>query len=367
MIPLFATPHRAWLMTTPHTTKIAETRTHHTTQRLDFFAVISTHAVSPFYNFVANNRRLLHPLSPKGKLVYLGLEGLTATNHLLDAASVFQKNCVLQNEIYRVAVNEDHVATLTHTAQQLPELTEWLLPDNLPWKAPPGVLGGLRLHSGCKVVHMPSYLEGLWDWVRSTGTGSKDWVVLEDSSTTAWRSQLSEFDKVVLCAGSGLFHDSIVEEKLPIQLVRGQSIEMTLNTATCQHAMLCGKYVSPLLEKNRVLIGATHEFKEAPLDPDQVGSELRERSFDFASDLWEDGVVDRITSGFRVQSNRGKFGRIPIVGKLDVDFHDDAWIYTGLSSRGLLHHGIFGEILASKILNVESQHDHPSLDWWHGK
>jgi glycine/D-amino acid oxidase-like deaminating enzyme len=268
-------------------------------------------------------------------------------------------------------VNQDHVAALTQTAENLPELTEWLQPEELPWDdSPPDILGGLRLHSGCKVVHMPSYLEGLWEAVRSTGTGSKDWVILEESSSSsspAWSSRLSEFDAVVLSAGSGLFHDSIVDQKLPISLIRGQSIEMTLNTATCNHAMLCGKYVSPLLEKNRILIGATHEFKETPLDPDQVGAELRERSSAFASHLWEDGTVDRMTSGYRVQSNRGQLGRIPIVGKTTVDFHDEAWIYTGLSSRGLLHHGIFGEILASKIINVESEHDHPSLDWWIGK
>lgn len=309
-------------------------------------------------------------MSPKGKLVHLGLEGLAATNRLLEVAKT-NRDCIFQDEIYRVAVTQEHVATLKETAKRLPDLTEWLEAKDLPWDCPTDVLGGLRLHSGCKVVHMPSYLQGLWEAIQSTGSESKAWRLLDQRiDKSGWKSQLEEFDAVALCAGSGLFHDGIIEQKLPMQLVRGQSIEMTLGSKSCDHSMLCGKYVSPLPEKNRVLIGATHEFKETPLDSDQVKLELYERSRAFASNLWEDGTIDRITSGFRVQSNRGLYGRIPIVGKLDstkTTLGRDTWIYTGLSSRGLLHHGVFGEILASTMLGMDSEHDHPGLDWWQNK
>ena len=113
-----------------------------------------------------------------------------------------------------------------------------------------------------------------------------------------------------------------------------------------------------------MLIGATHEFSDVPLDPDQVAAELRRRTSPFASDIWENGTIDRLTCGYRVQSNRGRHGRLPIVGKVDESFHGNAWIYTGLSSRGLLYHGIFGEILASKILQTESEYNVVDLDWW---
>ena len=324
-----------------------------------------THCVSSRLVF-----RLLHPLSPQGKLVYLGLEGLKATNVLLDASKEYQNGCILQDELYRVAVNKDHQDTLMETADRLPELAEWVPRDDLPWTAPNDVLGALRLHSGCKVVHVPSYLKGLYHAICDMGGGDKDWNVLGMSSSlqcqTSWVKRLECFDVVVLAAGAGLFQESIIEEKIPMQLVRGQSIEMTLNEASLGSAMLCGKYVTPLLEKNRILIGATHEFKDQALDPEQVRLELRQRSDAFASHLWEDGTVDRITSGFRVQSNRGKYGRLPIVGKFDTTLHPNAWIFTGLSSRGLLQHGIFGEILASQIIGDESEQLREGLDWWRG-
>jgi len=313
---------------------------------------------------------LLHPLTPKGKLVHLGLEGLSATNRLLDAAKAHEDNCILSDEIFRVATTEQHVTTLQETAARLPDLSDWLEPSELPWPAVEGVLGALRLRSGCRVVHMPSYLSGLWNAIESSGYGKRNWAPVRSSDLRAKATTsplLEGFDALVLCAGSGLFHDSIVDKKFPIQLVRGQSVEISLDKLNHRNAMLSGKYISPLLEPTRVLIGATHEFKEKALEPDEVVEELRSRSDQFASDIWEDGTIDKITCGFRVQSNRGQFGRIPIVGQIDSTLHKNTWIYTGLSSRGLLHHGIFGEILASKMLGLESEHDHPDLGWWRRK
>jgi hypothetical protein len=60
------------------------------------------------------------------------------------------------------------------------------------------------------------------------------------------------------------------------------------------NAVLCGKYVSPLPERDCVLIGATHEFKKD-----------FERSYEFASSIWDkEGSIDDMTIGYRVQSNR---------------------------------------------------------------
>jgi hypothetical protein len=71
----------------------------------------------------------------------------------------------------------------------------------------------------------------------------------------------------VLSAGAGLFQNSIIKEELPMQFVRGQSIEIDLGERTFDKARLCGKYAAPLLGHKQVLmIGATQEFKDDPLD-----------------------------------------------------------------------------------------------------
>ena len=276
-----------------------------------------------------------------------------------------KKGTVLREEIFRVALDDVHVSTLKQTASNLPEFTQWVEPDErCLGESSPEILGALRLHSGCRVVHVPTYLNGLWSACRSMGSGKKAWVV-EDC--TDWTDRLSSFDSVVLCAGAGLFQSSIIRDEFPVSLVRGQSVELALGENTCENAMLCGKYVSPLPNENRALIGATHEFKEEPLDSTTVETELRSRSDPFASRLWSKGTVDKITSGYRVQSNRGKDGRLPIIGRFDTPIHSDTWVFTGLSSRGLLYHGVFGDALTDLMLNVEGDAEHQQLDWWRTK
>jgi hypothetical protein len=134
-----------------------------------------------------------------------------------------------------------------------------------------------------------------------------------------WNKLLSAFDAVVLSAGAGLFQNSIIKEELPTQLVRGQSIELDLGETTFDKARLCGKYAAPLLEHNRVLIlGATQEFKDTPLDSTEVlEAELKKRSNVFTSDLWDGSSIDKkITKGgFRVQ------GRMPRLGQFETPIH----------------------------------------------
>jgi glycine/D-amino acid oxidase-like deaminating enzyme len=321
---------------------------------------------------------LLHPLSPRGKLVYQGLQGLAATNVLLDAAQTHSP-CILRDCLYRVALDEKQRDTLQTTAKALPELSTWLNPADLTdtlglTHDTDTMLGALKLHNGCKVVHVPSYLDGLWAACQSIGTGTVEWRGDEgcaEYSLEEWKPQVSCFDIVVLAAGAGIFQSAVLlgnSTNLPIQLVRGQSVEMTMPSSeeALPNALLSGKYVSPLPEPNRVLIGATHEFKADALSGKEVVEELKDRSYALAPSVWDYGLVDRITSGYRVQSQRGPRGRLPIIGKLkDFGCHSNAWIFTGLSSRGLLYHGLYGEVLAKMILEEEDDLENQlAADWW---
>jgi len=111
---------------------------------------------------------------------------------------------------------------------------------------------------------------------------------------------------------------------------------------------------------------ATHEFKNEPLTPDEVEIELKERSYHFASGPWDDCTIDNVTSGDRVQSNRGPYGRLPIIGKLNSPHHHNSWVFTGLSGRGILYHGIYGDLLSNVILGKRIQNsDHlEKINWW---
>jgi len=323
---------------------------------------------------------LLHPLSPKGKLAFQGIEGLRSANKMVEAASQFQENVVLRNKIYRIATKEAQIAAFQKTANELPELATWIDPDSDDagdlWEGEyfdreKEVLGALKLSGDCKVLHMKSYLKGLWSYCESIGSGTKTWEICEDVDSIdsdEWKEKLAEYDCVVFSAGSGLFHSSHLDPKeYPITLVRGQSIEMTMkDEQTPWNAILCGKYVSPLPERGRVIIGATHEWKEEPLTADEVEVELKERSYHFASGPWDKGTIDTITTGYRVQSNRGPNGRMPIIGKVESPYHHNSWVFTGLSGRGILYHGIYGDLLTDLILEQEATSIEllEIMNWW---
>ncbi|KAL3945030.1 MAG: hypothetical protein SGBAC_000887 [Bacillariaceae sp.] len=310
---------------------------------------------------------LLHPLTPRGKIAAWGIEGVESSKALVQNAAEFKKDVVLRDEIYRIALNDKHESVLKGAASSHPQFCEWLDAPELEWDTSSSpVLGALRIHgSGCSVIHVPSYLQGLWLDCESRGTGERVWALEEDC--TDWKERLSDFDTVVLSAGAGMFQDGVVKREMPVQLVRGQSIELDLRNKAFEQVRSCGKYATPLPDKHKVNIGATQEFKSEPLDSASVKDELQMRSYDFLCDLWDDSDVDRVTEGFRVQSTRTHRGRVPIIGSFETQIHDNAWIFTGLSSRGLLYHSLFGDMLTDMILE-SNENDQPvdatSLNWW---
>jgi glycine/D-amino acid oxidase-like deaminating enzyme len=347
---------------------------------------------------------LLHPLSPRGKLVHWGLEGLAATNRLVESAAAAEKeSSVLRHEIYRIAVTPQQAHELQRTALALPELCTWMTPAELFQLHPDMVgssssatavviLGGVCITGGAKVIHVPSYLQGLYKACEKTAeqraNSTVSWSMIgTDMNTTAWRKLVDRYDTVVYAGGSGLFSKGLLtliddgvggdsaskKMTFPVQLVRGQSLELKWTKNTDRRplpAILGGKYISPLPDPGLVLVGATHEFQEQPMTQDAVFEELKQRTYDMAPFVWKNDTttVHRVTSGTRVQSERGPYGRLPIVGRLPL--HDNAWIFTGLSSRGLLYHGLLGDILTDAILEGHDEAmfgRHEGLNWWKTK
>ena len=93
------------------------------------------------------------------------------------------------------------------------------------------------------------------------------------------------------------------------------------------------------IEKEYVHIGASFEWASK-------GEEFSWSEW-FLSPLWENGTVDHVLRGIRLQSERQQAGRVPIVGKVG----QKTWVMTDLGGRGLIHHGIYGDVLGVAILS----------------
>jgi glycine/D-amino acid oxidase-like deaminating enzyme len=308
---------------------------------------------------------------------------LVATNQILQhiESQTNSSSVVLSPELFRVALDDRQAGLLQETARRLPEYCTWLdasalssLPHFDSLQAPKGAL---RLSNGCQVLHVPSYLQALWNLCR--GLGSVQWKTAQDPSRLS--QQLQSYDFIVLCAGAGLFvmeatggvDETTVEmhnrdppllplSLFPAQLVRGQSLEcqfqpMQEDTLPRVMPLLCGKYLSPL-PNGKFVVGATHEYNyTAPLSSQQVIASLLpsiEPLAPWLAPMLRNGsaLVDRITTGIRVQSQRSHYGRLPMIGQVpDTPTwpSKNVWIFTGLSSRGLLYHGLYGQLLAQAI------------------
>lgn len=296
----------------------------------------------------------------------------------------------IRDNLVRVATTNEHVHQLQQTAVSLPSISQWLDADEVQKKTGCQTLGGLFMHNGCRVVHVPLYLAGLYtacqDLAGSTQSSLSWKEVGNNELESPTLPQLdNENDTVVYCGGAGMFSserrngtislsgDEFGTVLFPAQLVRGQSLELRLEQPLST-AFVCGKYVSPLLPSPQgdpcsVVVGATHEFQAEPLSIDKVVEEMQKRTSDFCGADWiRNAEIKRSTMGYRVQSNRGMYGRRPIVGRLDgTDGKKASWIFSGLGSRGLLYHGLYGDMLSDAILldNEEVLTEFcPDFLWW---
>lgn len=305
--------------------------------------------------------------------MHKGLEGLAATGILIGAAAKHQdgdSKVILREDMYRVALSESNVEQFTATASLHSNICSWVDKSDMDPSLGLGeeVLGYLRLFNGCRVIHVPSYLVCLWRACQGN-SDSATWRLVRPCEDIF--SLVANYDAVVWSAGSGLYRLLSKSHNIPAQLVRGQSLILEAPEAYGEaEAILCGKYVSPLPRKTHIMVGATHEFDEKALGRDCVIADLRKRTLAAVPGAWE-GRIEEITEGFRVQSNRGKFGRMPIVGKIGDQLDEKAgrngWIFTGLSSRGLLYHSLYAEILAEAILvgdETPIQQSAQELLWW---
>ena len=123
-------------------------------------------------------------------------------------------------------------------------------------------------------------------------------------------------------------------------------------------AVISGKYIAPKTA-GRAVVGATQEFGDATLAPEQVAADLAERAGQLGAEMRAEGgwKVDGVTRGVKSVPKRTNKGRTPIIGEVA---HGE-YVFTGLGSRGFLWHGEYGKRLANIILGNEGE---DSKSWW---
>lgn len=151
-----------------------------------------------------------------------------------------------------------------------------------------------------------------------------------------------EFDQVVYTIGSG-FMDWKIEG---VQYVKGQVL-LVQEQKKITRSMIGSGHISPTLHTKIVQIGATYEhFPDNDLPNVEEAKKYlapRIKSFLAPMDTWK---IVECRACIRVCH---KTSYLPIIRRIS----DKQVIYTGLGSRGLLYHALYGQYAADEIFKEE--------------
>ncbi|KAI0559571.1 FAD dependent oxidoreductase [Gracilaria domingensis] len=317
---------------------------------------------------------LLHPFAPRVKTkIWQSVKAIDAALHLVnEAQSCSPTPLIAFPGLLRLALREQQLADYRIAANRFPKEVQFLEPHEVASRFPhvnhhvPAVF-----LNKAAVVNTPEYLRALWS-------------LCEQSGRIEWRKQsvsdvrqilgetASSFDTVVVCAGAAIPCIEGVGH-VPLQLCRGQNLILQPREQTCaqgnvhKQPVISGKYIVPDLfsdkKYSRIVAGATFEHQRDEQHPDRfmqdlckkdtarAVSELREPLQAISPHVFEDYNILGTTSGTRALPPRSANGSVPIVCKmLGTDTRSSCWLFTGLGSRGLLHHAFLGRMLAHAIV-----------------
>ncbi len=276
---------------------------------------------------------LLHPYAgAHAKLNRLGLEGMAATHQLLKVAERQLGKAVAQNSgILRIALDDAQKTDYQLCASKFSDV-DWWEEDQIQGIVP-GIVDkpGIWIKQGL-AVNCSLYLQGLWQACRDKG------ATLEIDDIKDF-NLLNSFDAIVITAGAGI--QALATLKL--SHVKGQLIEFGWpNLPPLPMPVNSYVYMVKHPSKNSCFAGATYErqFTDDVPDPTKATAEILPQVQSLFPSFTSLEVLG-CQSGIRVfnPNHQPSFGKIT----------DKVWFLTGMGSKGLLYHALYGEKLAQAI------------------
>jgi len=192
--------------------------------------------------------------------------------------------------------------------------------------------GFFLIHSGITVL-CENYLEGLWQALKHLGA-----VLITQKIESL--DQLSGFDHVVIAAGFGV--REIPEcAHLKLKYLKGQVLRLS-GKPPFEKSFISKGYIAHLGSQKHFELGSTYERDFEDDEPNL--KKTKELLSEKLKAYCQDAEITHCRAGVRVASTANY---LPIIEKIAENAH----VFTGLGSRGLLYHGFFGRSLAQAILS----------------
>jgi glycine/D-amino acid oxidase-like deaminating enzyme len=192
----------------------------------------------------------------------------------------------------------------------------------------------VKIHEGV-LIDVPRYLEKLKKYLSHYKVQFIDKFMRMDDDFSA-------FDFVVVCAGYGI---KDLCPNLKMKYLKGQAV-IYENLHWHTLPLIAKGYLAPFSDK--VVIGSTYERQFESVDPDyKTALKLLEEPMKTHFSPYDSQKPIGLLSGVRVA--HPNFNHPKIIKK------DEKFFYvTGLGSRGLLYHGLLGQILKDVLIHKKS-------------
>ena len=266
---------------------------------------------------------LLHPFAGRRALrSWASEEGMKETRSLIEISEKALGRPVAETTgIFRPAITLQQKEDFSLRAQEDSEAF---------WQEHPIFGPGLWVPSGI-TLYSRLYLEGVWKACLALGAK----LICE---SVASLDDLDAFDAIVLTAG---FETLRFAPHLPLQVTKGQTL-LCRWPEKLPFSIVSQGHITPTEDPWVCQVGSTYEHGYNSLDPDKSAiPELIEKVAKFYPPAREFEVVE-VRAGARISRPKGYR---PIVEKLG----NKTWVFTGLGSRGMLYHALFGKQIAEEI------------------
>ncbi|KAK4431830.1 hypothetical protein Salat_0945100 [Sesamum alatum] len=351
---------------------------------------------------------LLHPYSPKVKLLWRGAECWNETLNLLHIAEdallklVNKRKCeTLENKespivrrrgILRPVVNLKNMNIMTENAQNclancriepihedaaknlVPNLS---VPSNLAFFMPEALN-----------INARSYLEGLYlacqnlaNDMSALGHVNRE-VHFHQKSVQSLPDLAGEYDAVIICFGARAVFLPELSGKLPLRTCRGIITHLQLGDDIREEypehspSILSDAWLAVHGARNMDL-GSTWDWKSMNYSRNVTtneASKAMEVLLPKASSVYpaiKNWTATGAVGGLRAMPPLTADGSLPLLGCVDeyVDGSQTCkyWLFTGLGARGLLFHGWLGKLLALAVLSRDKSLLPSELTSWKHK
>eukprot|EP00250_Pteridium_aquilinum_P003047 c13377_g1_i1 orf=260-1687(-) len=343
---------------------------------------------------------LLHPYTPKGKLVWTGVEGWTAALELLSVADAAADNglwdatgtqlqakpIAWKRGILRPPASQKHCLDFLKfvklSSGEHKDLAGLQCIDGTVANA---LLPGLAISPDDFALHISEglnidplrYLQALWRacelYAERSCIGGRlcSSAVLKKIHVNSLACLSDDYDAVVVCLGAGVSKLEELSGKLPITYCRGVVARLVLpqekeEEFKFEGPSILGETWIAAQGSHNLVLGATKEWDNcdtsAAMEAEAATAacdELIVKAAAFYPPIknWE---LEEARAGVRAMTPRTPFGKLPLIGCIDELVRDGPcrkfpspyyWILGGLGSRGLIYHAWLGKKVAEAVVS----------------